>query len=246
MYDLEVSPTLGWTYGLYDTRVIRTQQEPFIMSFSYRWYGERKTHFVRTKVKDMNQVNEDEVARQLRDLFDEADIVVAHNARKFDNKIATAAFVRHGIEPPSPYKTVDTLQVARSVMRVNSNSLDNLGELLKVGRKTSATHADLWYRCLLDEKKAWKDMEKYNNQDVKVLYGIYEKLRPYMTTHPNVAMLNGKVQSCPKCGKTNLQSRGTRITNAAVYQRYQCQDCGGWCSARKQDKVEKTSYVNYT
>ena len=40
IYDLEVSPTLGWTYGLYKTNVIRVEQNPSIMSISWRWYGE--------------------------------------------------------------------------------------------------------------------------------------------------------------------------------------------------------------
>ena len=45
--------------------------------------------------------------------LDEADIVVAHNAKKFDNRVAAARFMYHGFLPPSPFKTVDTPLAAR-------------------------------------------------------------------------------------------------------------------------------------
>lgn len=164
MYDLEVSPTLGWTYGIYDTRVLHVEQDPIIMCFSYQWYGEKKIHNHRIQILNGKEiVSEKDVVERLWELFDEADIVVAHNALRFDNKVATAAFLRHNLTPPTPYKTIDTLRVVKSISRFNSNSLDAIGETLGLGRKTAVKHSDLWHDCLQGDKKAWKKMVAYNN-----------------------------------------------------------------------------------
>ncbi len=231
IYDLEVSPTLGWTYGLYDTRVLHVEQEPIIMCFSYRWYGEKKTHNINLMQSDIftpaEPMNDFWLVEKLWNLFDEADIVIAHNANRFDNKVATAAFLRHEFLPPSPYKTVDTLAVARSIARFNSNSLNSLGEVLGLGTKTEVTHSSLWRRCLDGDKKAWKAMVKYNNQDVNLLYAIYERLRPYIRNHPNLGVILQKRDVCSKCGSSDLQARGREGRKTGPVQRWSCNNCGG-------------------
>lgn len=228
MYDLEVSPTLGWTYGIYDTRVLHVEQDPIIMCFSYQWYGEKKIHNHRIQILNGKEiVSEKDVVERLWELFDEADIVVAHNALRFDNKVATAAFLRHNLTPPTPYKTIDTLRVVKSISRFNSNSLDAIGETLGLGRKTAVKHSDLWHDCLQGDKKAWKKMVAYNNQDVRLLTAIYEKLRPYIKNHPNLGVILQKRDVCSKCGSSNLQARGREGRRTGMVQRWVCNDCGG-------------------
>lgn len=228
IYDLEVSPTLAWTYGMYKTNVIKVEQNPSIMSISWRWYGEDVTHHESLASIPRKRGTSSNLAlvKLIRGLFDEADIVVAHNANRFDNKVATASFIRYNLAPPSPYKTVDTLQVARSVARFNSNSLDSLGELLGLGRKTKEKVGDIWYDCLRGDKEAWEKMRLYNNQDVDLLYKIYERLRPYIKNHTNLGDLYGERGLCPKCASPKLEKRGIKYGK----QTYQCKNCGGWCN----------------
>ena len=242
LYDLEVSPTLAWTYGLWKTNVIKVEQNPSIMSISWRWYGEDVTHHESlASIPRKGKTNANlALVKLIRGLFDEADIVVAHNANRFDNKVAVASFLRYNLTPPSPYKTVDTLTVARSVARFNSNSLNSLGEILGLGKKTAVTHSDLWYDCLKGSKKAWDQMRIYNNQDVDLLYAIYERLRPYIKNHPNLGDLMRLNGACPKCGSTKLQKRGFNKAAAGDKQRYQCQNCGGWCSEANIKKAGRT------
>ena len=232
IYDLEVTPTLGWTYGLYKTNVIKVEQNPSIMSISWRWYGENITKheslatIPRKRGTDANLA----LVKLIHSLFDEADVVVAHNANRFDNKVATASFLRYNLAPPSPYKTIDTLAVARNVARFNSNSLNSLGELFGLGSKTKITHGDLWYDCLTGSGKAWKQLKEYNNQDVDLLYAIYERLRPYINNHPNLGDITQVDGVCPKCGSSNLERRGFSMRRNGKVQRFQCKSCGGWCS----------------
>lgn len=238
IYDLEVTPTLGWTYGLYKTNVIKVEQNPSIMSISWRWYGENitKHESLATIPRKRGTGANLALVKLIHSLFDEADIVVAHNANRFDNKVATASFLRYNLTPPSPYKTVDTLAVARNVARFNSNSLNSLGELFGLGSKTKITHGDLWYDCLTGSSKAWKQLKEYNNQDVDLLYAIYERLRPYIKNHPNlgdIAQIDG---ACPKCGSSNLERRGFDPRRNGKVQRYRCRGCGGWTNESKLNK----------
>lgn len=228
IYDLEVSPTLAWTYGLWKTNVIKVEQNPSIMSISWRWYGEDTTHHESLASIPRKKGTSSNLAliKLIRGLFDDADILVAHNANRFDNKVAVASFIRYGLTPPSPYKTVDTLQVARSVARFGSNSLNSLAELFGIGSKTKVAHGDLWYDCLKGSKEAWDKMRIYNNQDVDLLYKLYEILRPYIKNHTNLGDLSGERGTCPKCGSAKLEKRGIKYQK----QTYQCKDCGGWCN----------------
>lgn len=238
IYDLEVTPTLGWTYGLYKTNVIKVEQNPSIMSISWRWYGENitKHESLATIPRKRGTSANLALVKLIHSLFNEADIVVAHNANRFDNKVATASFLRYNLAPPSPYKTVDTLAVARNVARFNSNSLNSLGELFGLGSKTKITHGDLWYDCLTGSGKAWKQLKEYNNQDVDLLYAIYERLRPYIKNHPNLGDITQVDGVCPKCGSSNLERRGFNMRRNGKVQRYQCRVCGGWTNESKLNK----------
>ena len=222
------------------------------MCFSYRWYGEKKTHNISMIQDDIftpgDPYNDAYLVDKLWELFDEADIVVAHNAYKFDNKVATTAFLRQGLTPPSPYKTVDTLRVARSIARFSSNSLDSLCTYLGIGQKSKVKHADLWRDCLNGDPKAWKLMIKYNNQDVDLLYQLYEILLPYIKNHPNLGVILQKRDCCPKCASTDVQARGREGRVSGMVQRWFCNNCRGNFYSRVPDerltKDEKPNTVN--
>lgn len=251
IYDLEVTPMLTWTYRRYDANVIYVERESYVMCFSYKWLGEKgikcvaQTDFPEAYAKD--PYSDLELVKVLWNLIDEADIVIAHNASKFDNPVTNERFLFHKMMPPSPYKTIDTLLVAKRQFKNSSNSLDNLCEKLGIGTKTKDKHADLWHDCVLGDKKAWKKMIRYCKKDVQLLEELYLRLRPYMPNHPNVALLSEKLDGCPKCGSDKIQFRGLQVNNTAVYRRVACQDCGGWSRVRIADKEQgRPTYVNIT
>jgi hypothetical protein len=163
--------------------------------------------------------------------LEEADVVVAHNGVDFDMKVINSRFLFHGIKPPAPYKVVDTKREAKKVARFNSNKLDDLGGLLGEGKKIK-TDFDLWLGCINGDKASWNKMVKYNKQDVLLLEKVYMRLRPWMNSHPNLALTNPKAK-CGKCGSAHIQWRGTAVTTTRSYARFQCQDCGGWGRATK-------------
>jgi hypothetical protein len=244
LYDLEVSPMLAWAYGpKWETRLLKIEQWQKIMSISFRWYGQKKIyHF------NLSDHSEKELLELVAVLLDEADIAIAHNGKRFDDRISRGAFLMHDIEQPSPWKNVDTKIVAKSIGMFPSNSLNDLCEMFGFGTKSDTTYADLWYDCLIhNDKKSWKLMEKYNNQDVELLTKLYEKLRPYINNHPNIANIVGLENGCPNCGSDDLTKRGVRHTNVGTFQRLRCNSCHHWCSSRQADKEAiKPNFVNYS
>ncbi len=253
IYDIETAPILGAVWGKYEQNLIWSIQDWYMLCFAYKWLGEKKTHIISQKdSKNYKPGSEDDsdVARKLRQLFDEADIIVAHNGNNFDQKKSNARMAYWDMGPPSPYKQVDTLQVARRYFKFTSNKLDDLGEHLGLGKKLETGGYKLWKGCMDGDKKSWKKMEAYNKQDVVLLEKVYLKLRPWMTNHPNMARIENRPESCPTCGANgqNLHARGTRTTNVSIYRRYRCTKCTSWCSGRKAAKKEddiKPRYVNF-
>ena len=191
-----------------------------------------------------NTFTEEQMVLRLWQVLDESDIVIAHNGDKFDIKMLNVLFVKYHLNPPSPYRSIDTLKVARKYFRFMSNRLGDLGMKLGVGDKLDNGGFENWLGCINNDPQAWRKMLKYNAQDVKLLEKVYLRLRPWMDNHPPINVLAGSPDSCPKCGGTHLQRRGTRkSTKTGTYSRYQCQDCGGWSTGRSLQRAE-VKFVN--
>lgn len=229
--DIETSPSLGWVWQKYETNVIEFDREWTILCASWKWLDERLVHSETAKKNDY--MNDEKLIKKLHEVFDEADVIVAHNGDKFDIKKINARFIAYGLTPPSPYRTVDTLKEVRKIASFNSHKLDDLGEALGLGRKNKVDFS-IWKGCIDGDEISWRTMVKYNVQDVKLLEKLYKRILPYIK-HPNYGVfLEGKV--CPRCGSIHLQRRGYRYTNTSKFVRLQCQDCGGWCSERLSEK----------
>lgn len=205
----------------------------YILSYAAIWNHEEDvlydylTRYKEDYAKDPE--NDYNLLLTLRDLLDEADIVVAHNGKSFDIKKINARFLKHGIKPPSPFRMVDTLLVARSQFNLTSNKLDYLAHLLGLGRKLDTGGIELWVDCKKGVKSAWNKMVDYNIQDAILLKKVYKKLLPWITNHPNLALYSlSETPVCPKCGSGHIQWRGYYQSGVSVFRRFQCNDCGGW------------------
>lgn len=230
-FDIETAPTLGHVWGLYEQNVIAVEKDWYMLCWAAKWSGSREV--ITAALPDFplykkDKENDREVVKALWKLLDEADIVIAQNGDGFDIKKANARFIQHGLLPPTPYKTVDTLKVARRYFKFDSNKLNDLGKYLGVGQKIQTGGFTLWKGCLQGDLKAWKKMIRYNVQDVILLEDVYLKLRPWMTTHPNLNLYRHSVYNCPNCGSNQTEKRGLVHTRASSQQRYHCRSCGAW------------------
>jgi len=245
-YDIETAPNLAYVWGQYDQNVIEQHREWYMMCFSYKWEGQKTTKVVALPDFELYATepeNDREVAKALWELFDEADIVIAHNGDKFDMRKANARFIAHHMTPPTPVHQVDTLKVARKYFMFNSNKLGDLGEHLGLGNKEATGGFGLWKGCMLGDEKSWRTMKKYARQDVDLLSMVYHRLRPWMTNHPNRALFDGEPDGCPTCGCPELIRRGFRSTKVAQYVQLQCKACGAYSRERVRSNATPPNLV---
>lgn len=239
-YDIETAPLIGSSWQTWDTNLIWIVKDWYILSFSWKWGDEKKVYVLGLtdfKRYQKDPENDIELVKRLFELFSEADIVVAHNGDRFDQKKVNARIAYHGLNPPAPYKQIDTLKVARRYFAFTSNKLNDLGVYLKCGQKLDTGGADLWRKCLLGDPKAWKKMLRYNKQDVVLLEQVYMKLRPWMNNHPSLALMEGRPDKCPKCSKgPMIQVKKRKYANVGWAIQYQCNNCGGYATHRKKEQ----------
>lgn len=229
-FDIETAPNLAYVWGKYEQDVIAFKEEWHLLSVAYKWQGESKVHCITIEGQDGS---DKKLAKKLRDLFHEADVVVAHNGDAFDIKKAKARFAFHDLKPPSQFATVDTCKVAKRYFNFNSNRLNDLGIYFGLGEKVKHTGFDLWLGCLKDNKDSWKLLEKYNKQDVVLLEKVYLKLLPWMERHPNMALLQDRT-GCPKCGSKKVVKDGVRANANTLQQQWQCKSCKGYFLTRRE------------
>ena len=233
--DIETAPIMGRVWQLWDNNLSLKQiaDEWFIMSYSAKWLGEDEIFYADCR-KDIG--NDTPLLTDLHVLLDEADFIIAHNGDRFDLPKINARFILDGFTPPSPYRTIDTLKIAKRHFKFTSNKLEYLtGKLCKQQKLSHSKFAGftLWNECMAGNDEAWDEMKAYNEMDVISLEELYIVLRPWSKQHPNMvtAEADGVVISCPKCGGTHMNRRGFLYTNKGKHQRYQCGSCNGWSSA---------------
>ena len=178
-------------------------------------------------------------------MLDEADIIIAHNGDRFDLRKLKARFLANNIMPPMPYKTVDTLKVARKEFALSSNKQDYITKLLGVQKKLD-TDFQLWIDCMNGDTEALKRMERYNKHDVIGLEQMYLKLRPYITSHPNIAIMMEE-NVCSSCGSDSLTSVGKYYyTGSSKYELYYCGGCMSPHIRGKSNMSEKNILIRPT
>lgn len=251
LFDIETSPVILYNWGLFQetTHPKFIRRNWFVLCWSAKWTGKHKImHSSLPEFRGYKELPsktekgiDKKVMKGLRDLLDECDIAIAHNLKSFDRKKANTRFIINGLEPPSPYNMVDTLQVARSEFKFTSNKLEYISKKLCVQEKMDAGGFDLWLGCEAGDKKCWDKMQKYCDQDVRALEDVYLAQRPYMKNHPNLNVITND-ESCPKCSGTDLRPRGVRYTNNGVFKMLRCHSCGGFLK-KKLDKDDAARLI---
>lgn len=233
LIDIETAPSKSYIWGLWQevTSYSAIERDWYILCWSAKWLGEHEIMSSGLvdfpKQYKINPENDIHVLGKLWKLLDEADIVIAHNGIQFDRKKINARFIINGINPPSPYRMIDTLQVCRREFAFTSNKLADIVKFLNIGEKVDTGGFQLWKNCLSGHLQSWQKMIKYCKKDITLLERVYLALRPYILQHPNVGMDSVR-PVCPKCGNHKIQCRGFSYTNASKFQRFVCLNCGGW------------------
>lgn len=188
------------------------------------WQGDKKAKWV----SEFHH-SRAEMLDTLHELFDQADIVVGYNSKGFDTPWVKGELLLEGYEPPSPFVEVDLYQVVKRNTRFLSKKLDYVADQLLGDRKVQHTGFSMWKDCMDGDPKAWALMRKYALKDTELLPKLYDRLLPWISNHPNIAIIDKQDEiACNRCGSEDYQRRGYLHTNAGRFQRLRCNECGGW------------------
>ncbi len=235
LFDLETAPILAYTFSLFKPIIGIDQivEMPRILCWSARWAGTKGKKVMFMSERD----GKIEMLTALRDLLDEADVVVGYNSDGFDIPWTNEQFMSNGISLPSPYQPVDIYKLNKKHLRNPSGKLDYLVWNLLNQRKVKHQGFNMWKSCMNpddpDYEKSWREMERYAKKDTLLLDPLYEAFKPFIRS-VNAGLYVAKDFACTHCGSDHLQARGYSRTGAGVFQRYQCQECGGWSKDPKR------------
>ena len=233
LFDIETTPMPVWFWDFGKqyvpyTNLVRDdageQRFWYVLSWAAKWlYDDNTISDVLTPEEAVGR-DDKRILESIWKMLDEADIVVAHNGDRFDIRKLNARFILNGMSPPSPYKSIDTLKIARKEFAFSSNKQDFLTKTFGVSEKLK-TEFQLWIDCMDGNKERLAEMLKYNERDVIGLEQVYLKLRPYIKNHPNLGVLMDD-NVCPSCGSKNLKpSDATYFTSSNEFPVFRCGGC---------------------
>lgn len=247
VYDIETAPILGYVWQLWDQNVGLNQIKAdwYVLSWGAKWLGSDKIMYMDQR-GTKNVEDDRKILEGIWKLLDEADIVVTQNGKKFDQKKLNARFILNGMKPPSSYKHIDTLQLAKKHFGFTSNKLEYMADKINIKYKKlkheTYSGFELWKQCLAGNIKAWKEMERYNKHDVLSLEELYTKLIPWDSTI-NFNMYNAEISFKCRCGSEDFQRNGYHYTSSGKFQRFSCKTCGAETRDKKNlfDKDKRES-----
>jgi len=246
VFDIETAAQLSYHWGDFNQNIGLNMKvrDWFVLSWAAKWIGndtvmyeDIREQFDGSAESILKQADDSLLLQQIWNLLDEADIVVTQNGVRFDSKKLNTRFIQVGMKPPSSYKHIDTLLIAKRHFGFTSNKLEYMTDkLCKKYKKLN--HAkfsgfDLWKQCELGNEEAWEEMEEYNRYDVLSLEELVFILAPWSNKLPNLDMYYEDEENHCFCGSTEWEQSGFSYTNLSKFTKFRCTSCG----AEKRDRV---------
>ncbi len=229
LLDIETAPVKAYVWRMWKENIRPDQviSDWFMLTWSAKWLGDEEVMSDRLTSDEAISENDERIIYSLWQLLNEAQIVIAHNGRRFDIPKIQSRFIFHGFPPTTPYKQIDTLEIAKRQFGFSSNKLDALASFFGFANKLE-TNFKLWKDCLEGDNNALIKMELYNRHDVVILENVYLKLRPYIHNHPNIALFEDKVGVCPYCGSNEINEIDSKyhFNSTTVNALFRCSSCG--------------------
>ena len=171
-------------------------------------------------------------------LMASADIIVGHNVMNADIPWLEGDlyFPRIGhkhvpnLPPLPPFKTVDTLRVARQFKSgVAFKSLNALCEILGIPAKTDVYDRGAMDRAVDGSVEDRERLTEYCAGDVIATQGLYDWLRPHIKNHPAL-FVDGKdkLTVCNRCGSETEDTARRYVANVLTYSMRKCTNCNGY------------------
>jgi hypothetical protein len=174
--------------------------------------------------------------REVHSLMGMADIIIGHNLDGADVPWLKGDFYfpkighkhRPQLPPLPPFKTVDTLKVARQFRTgVQFKSLDALCQIIGIPAKTDAYDREAMNRAVAGSVEDRERLTEYCAGDVIATQGLYDALRPHIRNHPAL-FVDGqsRLDTCRACGGETKPIAKRFIADVFSYSMQRCTSCG--------------------
>ena len=206
----------------------------FLLCIGYKWHGEKKTHVI--SIADAPTFKKDHtddkwILQEFRKVVEQADMCVFHYGSRFDYPFLQARCLFHHLPPLPQIPAIDTWRIARYELRLSSNRLASLTNLLDIEEKTPLK-GRVWVRAQAGHLKDIKYIVEHCVRDVEVLEKVYDRIAPLRRAGGGPVV---SASGCPTCGSHHIQRRGLIRTIKTIKHRMVCMSCGHWFS-RKEKK----------
>lgn len=210
---------------------------PRTICLAWRWYGAKKVEFA----AEWEPGGHAAMLVAAWEVYDKADIIVGHNVARFDSKHLQTGWLELGLPMPSPYKTVDTLAVARKHFGMESNTLDAICKRLGVPHKTDKYEVQVAKDACAGDVKMQRKLRAYNCGDIVASEGLYDRLRGRIPNHPHVTSGNSlDALHCNQCNGRNLDRNGVKLADQILYLLYRCDSCGANVQGTRHSRAATT------
>lgn len=220
--DIETSPNLCYTWGLWNQNVSLTQLlEPSrVLSFAAKWLGERKVHYW-----SEHHNGRGDMIRASWELYNEADMVVTYNGVSFDNAHLRREWLLAGLGPARPWQDVDLMLAIKKNFRFQSNKLAHVTEQVGLPAKIETGGQSLWNAVMDGDPGAWAKFRRYNINDVLITESLFLFLRDWLNL-PHAGLWTGDMAACHQCGSRDLRFAGLQRYKVMAYASAVCGGCG--------------------
>lgn len=237
-YDIETSLAKSYHFQQWKVNLSQKQkiQESHLLSHAWAWGDGEVTGSILTR-EEMLAHDPERLVLECWSLLDNCDILVAHNGKRFDVKKVNGYFLQYGMPPPSPYRVIDTLLIAKQKFALPFNSLAYLAEFLDVEQKVDTGGVDLWIQCDQGSQEALNKMNEYCMGDIVTLRGVYNRLIGWSNDGVNMALYNDHGASCPHCSSDDVSVIQGKYSHtvARKYQAYRCNGCGAVLRSNRKE-----------
>lgn len=192
---------------------------------AWNWYGQDRVHFAAEWLKG----GREQMLKTLWNAYDRAQLVIGHNLDSFDTKKLNGEWALMGFAPPSPFKSVDTLKVARAKFGFESNTLDSLCKRFGIDAKTDRYSVEMARGAVAGNRAKRAQIKGYNCGDIAAGRGFYDHIRVWHHSHPHsVIGTSDDRKSCNNCWTTDpdaFEPNGYKLANQIIYPLWRCR-CG--------------------
>jgi uncharacterized protein YprB with RNaseH-like and TPR domain len=176
--DIETRSLTVKTFGLRDQNIGLDQiiDDGGILCWSAKWLGSDEVFYEETKG---NKSREKTILKKLRNLMNQADIIMGQNSQKFDVPIINGLLLYYDlIDDVREYKQIDTLKMSKKYKFVSHKLQYMSNKFCKLKKLTHSKFPgmSLWVEYEAKNPAAFVEMKKYNMADVRATEELFLKL----------------------------------------------------------------------